>query len=134
MMMRQVMAVQRTILTETDLLVSMVHLIEWRYDSRSTGTNNNNTEKEQFLYWNGAVSQVLSHLTTVIQYVPETTQQTLSTNTVLVMARPGKAPRKTSNLLTSLERIITENTTTTSSSSDASAVLAARHLVTVLTK
>merc|ERR1712226_313710 len=88
------------------VLVAMVHLIEWRYDARTssssknttTTSNNNKDQQQQFLYWNAAVPLALFHLSRIFVSLSEEVQQLLLTETVLVMARPGKAPRKTRNL------------------------------------
>eukprot|EP00546_Thalassionema_frauenfeldii_P003313 CAMPEP_0178932090 /NCGR_PEP_ID=MMETSP0786-20121207/22378_1 /TAXON_ID=186022 /ORGANISM="Thalassionema frauenfeldii, Strain CCMP 1798" /LENGTH=2256 /DNA_ID=CAMNT_0020609251 /DNA_START=76 /DNA_END=6846 /DNA_ORIENTATION=- len=141
----QVAPIQRELLSEPSVLVAMVHLIEWRYDARTITTttttttsssnsknttnnnnNNNNNNKEQFMYWNAAVPLALFHLSRIFFSLSEKVQQLLLTETVLVMARPGKAPRKTSNLQqTLLDNYYYD---------DAMAVVAARNLLSYRTK
>ena len=87
-----------------DLLKSMIHLIEWRYDARGA------TPTEEYsVYWDAAVSFCIQHLSVIFCGTLES-QEGVNVEalkrTVLTMARPGKAPRKTCDLKTALERVI----------------------------
>jgi hypothetical protein len=115
----------RTLLcTSMDLLKSMIHLIEWRYDAKGATS----TTEEHFLYWDAAVSFSIQHLATVLCGTLES-QEGLNvgglTRMVLTMARPGKAPRKTCDLKTALERVV-------ASKRDATGAVAARRILTIL--
>jgi len=130
MIVRQVAGANhlRFILESKDLLVSLVHLVEWRYDARTTEQQQQKktTKKddtEQFLYWNGAVSQGLSHLATIFHRLSPTLLSKLQ-STVLTIVRPGKAPRKTSDFVISLQRVVQPHPP-----QDSSAVLAAQQIL-----
>jgi len=139
MIVRQVVGAThlRSILESQDLMVSLVQLIEWRYDGRtieqenqpkksSKSKINKTSDTEQFLYWNGAVSQALSYLVTVFHRLsPDTVSKLLST--VLTIARPGKAPRKTTNFVISLQQVVQQQPPL-----DSSAVLAAQQILASL--
>jgi len=136
MIVRQVVGAThlRSILESKDLLVSLVHLVEWRYDVRTAEQQQQQQQQqtkkaakkvddtEQFLYWNGAVSQALSYMATIFHRISPTLLSKLQ-STVLTIARPGKAPRKTSNFVTSLQRVVQPPL------QDASAVLAAHQIL-----
>jgi hypothetical protein len=110
--------------TSTDLLKSMIHLIEWRYDTKGATS----TTEEHFVYWDAAVSFSIQHLATVICGTLES-QEGLNvvslTRTVLTVARPGKAPRKTCDFKTALERVI-------ASKRDATGAVSARRILATL--
>jgi hypothetical protein len=91
----------RDIFTDVELLKSMVHVIEWRYDARSGADDE--------FYWDAVVSFSIQHLATILCGTYDS-QSNLSvgslTTTVLTMARPGKAPRKTCDFKTALKRVV----------------------------
>jgi FYVE zinc finger/WW domain len=86
------------------LLQAVVHLIEWRYDSPGQSPL-----ESYSVYWDAATSFCIQHCAFVFCGTIES-QESVNTvelkKTVLTMARPGKAPRKTCNLKTALERAI----------------------------
>lgn len=94
----------RTLMYSTDLLKAMIHLVEWRYDTRASSS-----VEGYYLYWDAAVSLSIQHLAVVLcgtQASQEGLNAVALTKTVLTMARPGKAPRKTCDLKTALERVV----------------------------
>lgn len=94
-----------------DLLTSMIHVIQWRYDSKSRA------EVLDPLYWDAAVCHCLQIIAFVFQGTEDSLKQanispTTLAGTVLMMARPGKAPRKATDVTSALKRIIDEGTNT----------------------
>mmetsp|Transcript_23592 Transcript_23592/g.54902 ORF Transcript_23592/g.54902 Transcript_23592/m.54902 type:complete len:422 (+) Transcript_23592:2439-3704(+) len=109
------------ILANKEHVKSMIHLVEWRYDAKAT------VDEDDQLYWDSAVSNCLQLLSLIICATEE--RQALlgvsinaTVSTILMMARPGKAPRKTADFTTTLKRIV-------DAKGDASSVLAARRIL-----
>ena len=109
-------------LSQADLLKCMIHLVEWRYDTKTTLKGN-----DQQLYWDGATSNAVQHLSYIICGIEErhvslgVSTKTLA-GTVLMLARPGKAPRKTADFPTTLQRVMETRM-------DAASVLAAERIL-----
>lgn len=94
-----------------DLLTSMIHLVQWRCDSKSRA------EVPDPLHWDAAICHCLQIIAFVFQGTEDSLKErdvspTSLARTVLMMARPGKAPRKATDFITSLRRIIDEGTNT----------------------
>jgi hypothetical protein len=99
------------ILFTKDLLTSMIHLVQWRYDSKSRA------EVPDPLHWDAAICHCLQVIAFVFQGTEDRLKErdvspTTLARTVLMMARPGKAPRKATDFITALRRIIDEGTNT----------------------
>ena len=110
---------------DMDLLKSMIHLIEWRYDAVGVAPT-----EEYAVYWDATASFCIQHCETVICGTIESQEKvnvTALTKTVLTMARPGKAPRKTCNFKTALERVIAARR-------DASGVVGAQRILLHLSR
>merc|ERR1712137_1178593 len=93
----------RTSLVDMDLLKSMVHIVEWRYDSKASADGQ--------MYWDASVSNSIQHLANVICATEENQKATCVSvkalsATVVTMARPGKAPRKTCDFTTALRPVV----------------------------
>ena len=110
---------------DMDLLKSMIHLIEWRYDAVGITPT-----EEHAMYWDAAVSFCIQHSATVLCGTLESQEKVnvmALTKTVLTMARPGKAPRKTCDFRTALERVIAARR-------DASGAVAAQRILLHLSR
>ena len=108
-------------LSGADLTKSMVHLVEWRYDTKTV------IKGEDQVYWDAAVSNSIQHLSHVIcateeRHVSLGVSIKSMVGTVLMLARPGKAPRKTADFPTSLKRAVEAKL-------DAASVLAAESIL-----
>jgi hypothetical protein len=94
-----------------DLLTSMIHMVQWRCDSKSRA------EVPDPLHWDAAICHCLQIIAFMFQGTEDSLKERdVSPNTlartVLMMARPGKAPRKATDFITALRRIIDEGTNT----------------------
>jgi len=108
-------------LTGAEVIKSMIHLIEWRYDTKTT------IKGDDEVYWNAAVSNSIQELSYIVCSIEEAhAAQGVSIKammgTVLMLARPGKAPRKTADFPTTLQRIV-------DTKMDAGSVLAAGRIL-----
>jgi len=88
-----------------DLLTSLINLVQWRYDPKTT------IEKTDVPTWNASISNCLLLLSALIcrpNAVLGSAGIKLETlaSTTLMMARPGKAPRKAIDLKSALNRIM----------------------------
>ena len=99
----------QNLLFTTDLLTSMIQLTQWRYDPKLR------SEEQHPLQWDAAVCHCLQIIAFVFRGTEESLQQAgvvplTSFRTVLMILRPGKAPRKAIDFKTALRRIIDEGT------------------------
>jgi hypothetical protein len=97
------------LLFNKDLLTSMIHVIQWRYDSKSRA------EVLDPLYWDATICHCLQIIAFVFQGTEDSLKKanispTTLAGTVLMMARPGKVPQKATDVITELKRIIDEGT------------------------
>ena len=103
-------ATLHSIVTKKDVLVSMINLTQWRYDSLKAAIPD-----EDQLLWDAASSNTLQIVADVIcgtemsRYKSGLLTKTLMM-TPLMMSRPGKAPRKTCDFTTALNRAIETKT------------------------
>lgn len=96
----------RTVVAKKDVLVSMINLTQWRYDSAKSML----VDDDQ-LQWEAATSNSLQIVASVmcgtessqlkLGVLPKTLMMT-----PLMIARPGKAPRKACDFSTALKRVI----------------------------
>lgn len=88
-----------------ELLTSFVHLTQWRHDPK-TSVGSTNTK-----YWDACIANCLSMLALAVWQPEEVLMsssiklETLS-ETSLMLARPGKAPRKAIDFLSVLNRLV----------------------------
>lgn len=90
------------------LVTSLIHLIQWRYDPKTR------LEAADASLWNASVTiclQILSMtlMTTEERLVQLGVKRSDLANTVLMVARPGKAPRKAIDLSSALSKAIDGN-------------------------
>jgi len=103
-----------------DLLTSFIHLLQWRYDPK---TSLGNTDQ---LAWDAAVSNCLL-LLSILLWRPENVLESESislkalASTSLMLARPGKAPRKAIDLKSALKNL--------AGGQDAAAALSAQRII-----
>ena len=96
----------QSIVIKKDVLVSMINLTQWRYDSFKSVAPD-----EDQLLWDAAASNTLQIVADVIcgtemsRFKAGLLTKTLMM-TPLMMSRPGKAPRKTCDFATALNRAI----------------------------
>jgi hypothetical protein len=111
----------QSLLFTPDVMTSMIHITQWRYDPKARVSD------EQSLYWDAAVCHCLQIMSTVLGGTARSLEDygidpgALS-RTVLMLTRPGKAPRKACDFLTALRRIIQEG-------QNAAAAVAAQRIV-----
>ena len=114
----------QSLLFTGDLLTPMVQLTQWCYDPKLR------SEEQDPLHWEAAVCQCLQIIAFVFRGTDERLQQAgvapvSLARTVLMIARPGKAPRKAIDFKTALRRIIDEGT-------NAASIVAARRILSSL--
>jgi hypothetical protein len=103
-----------------DMMNSMVNLVQWRQDPK---TNLGNTNK---VAWDAAVANILLLLSSLLSRPDETLVaagidlQALG-GTTLMLARPGKAPRKAIDVKAALVRFV--------DGSDASSAMSAQRVL-----
>ena len=133
-----------------DVLVSFLHLIQWRMDPK-TGTSTNTStsktvgkkssseallsadqkqEQEDSAYWDASLSNCLLILSLLLWRPDGILKQaqidlTALASTTLMVARPGKAPRKALELKSALMKLVA----TSNSRKDASAALSAQRIL-----
>ena len=96
----------RALVATKDVLVSMINLTQWRYDSVKV-----TLPDDEQLQWDAAASNTLQVVASVICGIRKSQLKTgLSTKTLmmtpLMMARPGKAPRRACDFASALQRAI----------------------------
>jgi len=96
----------------SDLMTSMIQVTQWRYDPKLR------SEEQDRLQWDAAVCHCLQIIAFVFRGTEESLKQAsvvppALSRTVLMISRPGKAPRKAIDFKTALRRIIDEGTNAT---------------------
>lgn len=112
------------LLRTKDLLTFMIQLTQWRYDPKSR------SEDSDTLYWDTAVCHCLQLMAFVFRGTEECLEEAdivpgALARTVLMMARPGKAPRKAIDFPSALRRIVQDGT-------NMAAVVAAQRILSLL--
>merc|ERR1712008_456217 len=78
---------------DSNVIVSLVNTVQWRYDPKTV------IEQSQQCSWDASVTQILQILSRIVRQIDSTLKKTefslqdLS-EIVLMLARPGKAPRQ----------------------------------------
>jgi hypothetical protein len=93
----------------SDLLTSMIQLTQWRYDPKVR------SKEQDHLQWDAAVGQCLQVVAFAFRGTEERLEQAglvpiALVKTVLMISRPGKAPRKAIDFKSALRRVTDEGT------------------------
>lgn len=90
------------VLLNSDLVMSMIRLIQWHYDAKLSSQEKND------LHWKAAVTHCIQFLTFVSRNDETLTKAGMRlqqfVGATLMVSRPGKAPRKAPDFVTALKR------------------------------